>query len=229
MQKYDFWFQVWTGTLIVIFLSFAAIGVSIPTVEGGKITEAGQSLWVSFVVEVFAFPGVIICMYAYWRAKRRSANLGLFFLCWSAYFSIALIGIRQTHDLDNPSTASFLPMISMFVLAGIALFVLDRILVKRFGLKATSDDGQTIAGNQATSLTGTSAAWKVVVGVGRLLLFFVCLALSRIVVSPRFVQQDWPRVAVFLFVLLLSCLIAGLISESTVSKFLSSINLWKPK
>lgn len=226
VQKYDFWFQVWTGIVIIIVSSFLAMGISVPTVEDGKITEAGQPLWISFVYQGFAFPGLIICMYAYWRARKRAANLGLFFLCWSAYFSIGLVGIRQAKNLDNPSTASFLLMILATGMLGAALFVLDYIMVKRFGLK--SDERQSaFTDNPATSLTGTSAVWKFVVGAGRLLLFFICLFLSLIAVHPRLVHEDWPRVVVFLFVLLLSCLISGLISEDTIPKFLSlfKINL----
>ena len=107
MQRYDFWFQVVVGTIIIILASFTAVGISVPTVEDGKITETGQPLWVSFVSQGFAFPGLMICMYAYWRAGKRAANLGLFFLCWSAYFSIALIGLRRMHELESPSAASF--------------------------------------------------------------------------------------------------------------------------
>lgn len=224
MERYDFWFQVCTGMLIIVLASFSAIGVSIPTVEDGKITDPGLSLWASFVAGAFAFPGMAICMYAYWRAKKRAANLGLFFLCWSAYFSFGLIGIRQTHDLDKPSSGSFLVMILTFTMAGVALFVLDYKLVKRFGVKATGDD-HAFTGKPAESLAGPTTAWKVVVRMGRLLLFFFCLFLSIIFTTPRFIHEDWPRAVVFLFILLLSCLISGLISEDTVAKFLSFLNL----
>ncbi len=72
MEKYDFRFQIWTGTLLIIWTSLIAIGISVPTVENGKVTEPGSPLWSSFLVEAFALPGLLICMYAYWRAKRKT-------------------------------------------------------------------------------------------------------------------------------------------------------------
>ncbi len=120
MEKYDFRFQVWTGTLLIILASFIAIGVSVPTVENGKVTEAGSPLWISFLVETLTLPGLFFCMYAYWRVRKRTTDLGLFFLCWAAYFGLALLVMRQHPDLDNPSTPSQILAISVFAVVGAA-------------------------------------------------------------------------------------------------------------
>lgn len=230
MEKYDFRFQVWTGTLVIILTSFIAIGLSVPTVENDKITEAGAPFWASFLAEAFVLPGLFFCMYAYWRARKKTANLGLFFLCLAAYFGVALIGIRHSSDADNPSTSSFILATLTFAVVGAALFGFDYILIRHFTSEpALPGDRQAIStGNLPDSVAGQSAIWKFATRIGRLLLFLTCLFLTRIVVSPRFIQLDWPRAAVFLVVLLLSCVISGLISEDAAAKFLSFLN-WKQK
>jgi hypothetical protein len=227
VEKYDFRFQVWTGTLLIIWVSLIAIGISAPTVENGKVTETGAPFWALFLAETLALPGLFFCMYAYWRAKRKAANLGIFFLCLAAYFCVALIGLRQNPDADNPSTSSFILAILTFAVVGAALIGFDHISIRRFTSEpALPGDRQAVStGHPADSVAGKSAIWKFVTRIGRLLLFVVCLFLTRIVVSPKFIQQDWPRVAVFLVVLLLSCVISGLISEDAVPKFLSFLNL----
>ena len=225
MEKYDFRFQVWTGTLLIIWACLLAIGISSPTIEND--IGPGSPLWASFLAASFALAGIFFCAYAYWRARKRTANLGLFFLCLAAYFGVATIGLHRNPEPDNPSTASLIVATVTLAVVGAALFAVDYILVRRFGPKPT-DDRHAISTVPADSLTGPSGAWKFITRIGRLLLFFVCLILSRMVVSPRFVQQDWPRVAVFLVVLLLSCVISGLISEDTAPKFLSFLN-WKQK
>jgi hypothetical protein len=221
MEKYDFRFQVWTGTLLIIWACLVAIGISSPTIEND--IGPGSPLWASFLASSFALPGIFFCAYAYWRARKRTANLGLFFLCLAAYFAVATIGLHRSPEPDNPSTASLLIATLTFAVVGVALFVFDYILVRRFGPKPI--DRQAISTVPADSLTGPSGAWKFITRIGRLLLFFVCLILSRMVVSPKFVQQDWPRAAVFLVVLLLSCVVAGLITEEAVPKFLNFLHI----
>jgi hypothetical protein len=221
MEKYDFRFQVWTGTILIIYVCLVAIGISAPTVEND--IGPGSPLWTSFLAAAFALPGVFFCGYAYWRARKRAANLGLFFLCLAAYFGVATIGLHHNPEPDNPSTTSLILAVLTCAVAGGALFVFDYILVRRFGPKPT--DSQVISTvNLGDSLAGPSPAWKFVTRMGRLLLFVFCLFLSRIIVSPRFIQEDWPRVALFVVVLLLSCVVSGLISEETVPKFLSFLN-----
>jgi len=204
------------------------IGLSVPNaVRDGKVTEAGSPLWVLFLVQALALPGLFFCMYAYWRARKKTTNLGLFFICLAAYFVVALIGLRQEHDPDNPTTSSFILAICAFVVVGAVLFVFNYTLVRRFASGSVPPAARpSVSPDLAESKPST--LWKVATRIGRLLLFFVCLFLSRVAVSPKFVQQDWPRVAVFMVVLLLSCLVSGLISEETVSRFLSFLN-FKPK
>jgi hypothetical protein len=219
MEKYDFRFQVWTGTLLIIVASFMAIGVSVPTVESGKVTEAGSPLWISFLVEALTLPGLFFCMYAYWRVRKRTTDLGLFFLCWAAYFGLALLVMRQHPDLDNPSTPSQILAISVFALVGVALFVFNRILVRRF---ASEFAAAASTRNVVYLDTGPP---RFAIRLGRILLFIFCLFLTRVFVSPHFIQQDWPRVAVFLVVLLLSCVVSGLITEEAVPKFLNFLHI----
>src|SRR6266851_758869 len=104
VEKYDFRFQVWTGTLLIIWACLLAIGISSPTIEND--IGPGSPLWASFLASSFALPGIFFCAYAYWRARKRTANLGLFFLCLAAYFGVATIGIHHDPQPDNPSTAS---------------------------------------------------------------------------------------------------------------------------
>lgn len=210
MQRYDFWFQVLTGTMLIILVCFLAIGLSVD-----------YPLWVSFIPIMFALPGVFFCAYAYWRARKRAANLALFFLCIAAYFGIATLGLRQEHGPDNPSTASLVLATTTCLCVGVALLILDRVLVKRFGSKPV--EREVVVVHSTDSLAGPSPAWKAVTRTGRFILFIFCLFLSRLAVGPKF-EQDWSRVVLFVVVLLLSSLVSGLLSEDTIARLLSVVN-----
>lgn len=213
MTKYDFWFQVCTGTLVIIFTSLCVLGLAVE----------GSPLWGLLTADTFVLPGFFFCAYAYWRARKRAGNLGVFFLCVAAYFVVAALGLRESPDPDSPSMTSFLISIFSFAGVAIALFILDRILVKRFGPKP-APDRHVVVTVSADSFTAPSPAWKFVIRTGRVLLFVFCLFLSRIISGPKFVE-DWPRAIVFIVILLLSCVVSGLITEDTVPKFLSFLNI----
>jgi hypothetical protein len=204
MQRYDFYFQVVAGSLLVLVCSFVALGLSSDTVLGKTVCDPASPFWVAVLWMSPSIIGAVFCGIAYWRSGRRPNSLAWVFVYGAMYFYIVLKGNRVQPEPDDPSNASVILVIVTLAVIAAAFFIYDRVCSRRF----TGD------------FPAVQTNWSQLAFAGRIAVFILCLVIALGVVYTGAFRSESTRMMVFIFVVLLGCAVTGLISEQTAATLL---------
>jgi hypothetical protein len=94
------------------------MGMSSRTIVDGTVCEPGSPLWASYLTLIATLPGISICAFAYWRARRRPNNLAWVFTYGAAFFWLMLRADKLQPEPDDPTFQSLiLVTVTMAVIA----------------------------------------------------------------------------------------------------------------